>query len=121
WLFVIGVNMTFFPMHFLGLLGMPRRIFTYPAELGLADLNMVVTVGAFIQAAGVLIFVLNVLRSVKRGEVAGPNPWGAHTLEWATSSPPAVYNFAALPVVRTREPLWAEPESIEQQLKEASP
>src|SRR5690606_25776896 len=72
WLFIIGVNMTFFPMHILGLLGMPRRIFTYPAELGLADMNMVVTIGAFIQAISVVIFLANVLRSVKRGELAGP-------------------------------------------------
>lgn len=121
WLFIIGVNMTFFPMHFLGLLGMPRRIFTYPAELGLADMNMVVTIGAFIQAISVLIFLANVLRSVKRGELAGPNPWGGLTLEWAIPSPPPVYNFTAIPEVRSREPLWAEPESIEKQLKEASP
>src|SRR5690606_34665315 len=121
WLFIIGVIMTFFPMHFLGLLVMPRRIFTYPAELGLADMNMVVTIGAFNQASSVLIFLATVLRSVKRGELAGPNPWGGLTLEWAIPSPPPVYNFTAIPEVRSREPLWAEPESIEKQLKEASP
>ena len=109
WLTILGANLTFFPMHFVGLLGMPRRIFTYPAELGLGDMNMVVTVGAFLQGVGALVGAYNIVKSRKSGEVAGANPWGAGTLEWATTSPPAVYNFAEVPVVHSREPLWDEP------------
>ena len=109
WLTIIGSNLTFFPMHWVGLLGMPRRVFTYPEELGLGDLNMVVTVGAFLQAVGALVVAYNIWVSRKRGAVAGPNPWNAGTLEWATSSPPAVYNFAEVPTVHSREPLWDEP------------
>jgi len=105
WLLFIGGNLTFFPMHFAGLLGMPRRVFTYPAELNLGTLNFIETVGAFIQAAGVLVFAWNLLRSWRRGAPAGDNPWGAYTLEWATTSPPAPYNFAYIPTVRSREPL----------------
>ncbi len=112
WLFFIGMNMTFFIMHFAGLLGMPRRIFTYSPELNVGTMNLWETVGAFIQAAAVLVFVYNIIRSARKGEKAGPNPWNAHTLEWATTSPPAPYNFAELPVVHSREPMWDEPEAI---------
>ena len=111
WLFIIGMNMTFMPMHFVGLLGMPRRVFTYPAELNLATYNLVETVGGFITALAVLVFLLNVLRS-RGGERAGPNPWGGFSLEWATTSPPAEYNFSAIPIVRSREPLWDAEEGI---------
>src|SRR5690606_19163694 len=97
WLLFIGANLTFFPMHFAGLLGMPRRIFTYPAELNVGTLNFIETVGAFIQAAAVLVFAWNLLRSWRHGAPAGENPWGAHTLEWATTSPPPAYNFARIP------------------------
>jgi len=119
WLTVIGANLTFFPMHFAGLLGMPRRIYTYPAELGLAGLNLVETVGAFITAAGVLVFVWNVVRSLRHGEPAGANPWEAHTLEWATSSPPPPYNFGTTPVVHSREPMWDHPEESVRQAQSA--
>ncbi|MGH7481844.1 MAG: cytochrome c oxidase subunit I [Longimicrobiales bacterium] len=112
WLFFIGMNMTFFPMHWVGLLGMPRRVFTYGSYLNLGMLNMVLTVGAFIQALAVLIFIGNLVRSRKRGRRAGSNPWGAHTLEWATTSPPQEYNFASLPVVRSREPMWDDAEAM---------
>ncbi len=112
WLFFIGMNMTFFLMHFAGLLGMPRRVFTYSPELNVSALNLWETVGAFIQALAVLIFVWNLIRSARKGAVAGPNPWNAHTLEWATASPPPEYNFAELPEVHSREPMWDEPEAM---------
>ncbi len=107
WLSIIGVNLTFFPMHFSGLLGMPRRTFTYHEELGLGDLNMVSTVGAFLLGGSVLVLAWNLIRSARRGEPAPPNPWDAPTLEWSISSPPKHYNFAVIPEVHGREPMWA--------------
>jgi cytochrome c oxidase subunit 1 len=108
WLTIIGANLTFFPMHFIGLLGMPRRIYTYDAALGLDTMNMVATVGAFITGIGALVFVFNVLWSRTRGRPVEQNPWGAATLEWAIPSPPPVYNFSVIPEVRSRLPLWVE-------------
>jgi cytochrome c oxidase subunit 1 len=93
-------------MHWSGLLGMPRRVYTYPAGLGLELPNLLSTVGAFVVAAAVLLFVINGIWSLYRGAIAPPNPWGASTLEWATSSPPPVYNFAHVPVAESRTPLW---------------
>ena len=112
WLFFVGFNLTFMPMHWTGLLGMPRRIFTYSAELNVDTLNMWSTVGAGIQAISILVLAANILWSLKRGALAGPNPWGAPTLEWATLSPPAEYNFAKVPTVHARDPLWTEPDTI---------
>ena len=106
-LFFVGFNVTFFPMHILGLAGMPRRIYTYAADTGWGPLNLVATVGAVIIFVSMLLFVINVVRSVSKGEAAGDDPWGAPTLEWATHSPPPPFNFVALPVVASREPLWA--------------
>jgi cytochrome c oxidase subunit 1 len=106
WLFTIGFHLTFDTMHFPGLLGMPRRIYTYDPGRGWETLNFITSVGALFQAAGVLCLVVNLLRSWKRGEVAGDDPWDAWTLEWATTSPPPAYNFEAEPVVRSRRPLW---------------
>jgi cytochrome c oxidase subunit 1 len=108
WLTIIGANLAFFPMHFIGLLGMPRRIYTYDAALGLDSMNMVSTVGAFIMGLGSLVFLFNVLWSRTRGAAAGPNPWNAATLEWAIASPPPVYNFSVIPEVRSRLPLWTK-------------
>ncbi len=108
WIMVLGFNLTFFPMHFLGLLGMPRRTWTYMEGLGFGDMNMAATVGAFVLAASTLIFLWNFFRSMKKGEEAPANPWGAPTLEWAIPSPPPHYNFAEIPTVRRRDPLWAE-------------
>jgi cytochrome c oxidase subunit I len=110
WLFFIGFNLTFFPMHILGLKGMTRRIYTYPAETGWGNLNLLATIGAVILAMGGLLFVANVLRSLKYGAFAGSNPWGSATLEWATSSPPDRYSFHFLPTVDSRTPLWTQPE-----------
>jgi cytochrome c oxidase subunit 1 len=106
WLLFLGFQLTFFPMHWSGLLGMPRRVYTYPAGLGLELPNLLSSIGAFVVATSVLLFVVNGLVSLYRGAIAGPNPWGAPTLEWATSSPPPVYNFAHLPVVESNTPLW---------------
>jgi cytochrome c oxidase subunit I+III len=112
WSFVlmfVGFNVAFFPMHVVGLLGMPRRVYTYPKGSGWETLNLVSSIGAFILAAGILLTLLNLLL-LRRGPIAGPNPWGAGTLEWATTSPPASSNFDRLPRVADRNPLWA-PES----------
>jgi cytochrome c oxidase subunit 1 len=107
WLFFIGFNVTFFPMHLLGLAGMPRRIYTYGVETGWGALNLIATIGAAMIALSMLLFVINVARSRTSGERAGDDPWGAPTLEWSTHSPPPPFNFVALPVVASRVPLWA--------------
>ena len=106
WLMFIGFTLVFFPMHILGLNGMPRRVYTYLPETGWGDLNLLATVGAFTMGLGVLVFVGNVLWARKFGAVAGDNPWGADTLEWLTSSPPPSYNFQNIPVVQGRSALW---------------
>jgi cytochrome c oxidase subunit I+III len=108
WLMFIGFNVAFFPMHLLGLRGMPRRVYTYPAEMGWGALNLVSSIGGAMVALGVLLFVVNVLHSRRKGAVAGDDPWRAGTLEWATSSPPPPGNFATPPVVASRYPLWSE-------------
>jgi cytochrome c oxidase subunit I len=106
WLFTIGFNITFFPMHILGLRGMPRRVYTYPPGAGWATLNQIQSSGYILLFLGVLLFLINVRRSLRSGAIAGRNPWGAGGLEWATDSPPAPYNFLDLPTVNGSEPLW---------------
>ncbi len=106
WLVFVGFHLTFFPMHILGLTGMPRRVYTYPAETGWGDINMLSSLSALVLATGVLLFVVNALTSWRRGRVAGPNPWDAPGLEWAVASPPPHYNFSHAPVVQSRDPLW---------------
>ena len=106
WLFLVGFHLTFDTMHVPGLLGMPRRIYTYEAGRGWEGWNAVVTVGAVIQAVAILIFVFNLVRAALTGPKAGNDPWDAWTLEWSTTSPPPEYNFATLPEVRSRRPLW---------------
>jgi cytochrome c oxidase subunit I+III len=107
WLLFAGVNLTFFPMHFLGLAGMQRRIYTYPAGLGWETANLAATVGSYVVAVAVLLFVGNVAWSLWRGVAAGDNPWDAPELEWATPSPPPPWNFTFAPVVRSLTPLWS--------------
>ncbi len=106
WLMLIGFNMTFGPMHILGLQGMPRRIQTYPASLGLAFWNMVATIGAFIIAISVLVFLVNAIASFRRPKQMEADPWDARTLEWAASSPPPEHNFDEVPVVHSLDDLW---------------
>jgi cytochrome c oxidase subunit 1 len=106
WLMLVGFNLTFFPMHIAGLLGMPRRIYTYSADRGWTIWNQLSTIGAAVLAASFAIFFWNFFISLRRGAVAGDDPWDAWTLEWATTSPPAPYNFEQIPHVRSRRPLW---------------
>jgi len=106
WLFCIGFNLTFIPLHFAGMLGMPRRIYTYAAGRGWESWNTIATIGVFFQIAGIACFAWNVIQSVRSGKAAGDDPWDAWTLEWATTSPPPEYNFEKLPVVRSSRPLW---------------
>jgi len=106
WLMLIGVNLTFFPMHILGLLGMPRRVYTYPSGYGWDELNLLATIGAFTIAVAIMIFLWNFVTTIRSGEKAGSDPWDAYTLEWDTASPPAVYNFETIPTVRSRRPFY---------------
>jgi len=106
WLLLIGFNLTFGPMHFAGLAGMPRRIYTYQPGRGWEIWNQLSTAGAVVQAVAFLFFFWNIYISLRRGAIAGDDPWDAWTLEWSTTSPPASYNFENIPLVRSRRPLW---------------
>jgi len=106
WLLVAGFLLAFQPMHILGILGMPRRVWTYNPNMGWNELNLVSTIGAYIIGLAILVFVWNLVVSLRRGEAAGMDPWDAWTLEWATASPPAAHNFDRAPEVRSRRPLW---------------
>ena len=108
WLVFIGMNVTFFPMHFTGLDGMPRRIYTYDAEMGWNIWNAVSSAASLLLAVGILVFVYNLVRSVKQGKEAGADPWDARTLEWSIPSPPPEYNFEQIPTVRGRDPFWEQ-------------
>jgi len=108
WIMVVGINLTFFPMHFLGVQGMPRRYYTYDAGVGLETSNLLATVGAFILAAGVAVAIYNMFHSSRNPIPCGDDPWDAGTLEWSMASPPPHYNFAKLPVVHSDRPLWDE-------------
>jgi cytochrome c oxidase subunit 1/cytochrome c oxidase subunit I+III len=108
WVMFVGFNVGFFPMHIAGLLGMPRRIYSYPSGMGWDGVNAVISWGAYLFAFGVLLFLVNIVRSLRHGAPAGPNPWDAATLEWSTSSPPPPYNVAVIPTVGSRSPLWED-------------
>jgi cytochrome c oxidase subunit 1/cytochrome c oxidase subunit I+III len=106
WVIFVGTNLLFFPMHIVGLLGMPRRNYTYPSDIGWTSYNLAETIGAFITAAGILMLFGNLVVSYFRGERAGPDPWHGGTLEWTVSSPPPEYNFAVIPTVSSAYPNW---------------
>jgi cytochrome c oxidase subunit 1/cytochrome c oxidase subunit I+III len=106
WVMFIGFNIGFFPMHILGLMGMPRRIYTYPAGRDWQSINEVMTYGAFMLGVGILLSIINLFYSLREGEYAGDNPWNADGLEWAMSSPPPSYETVHIPAVSTRHPLW---------------
>ena len=108
WLIFIGMNVTFFPMHFLGLDGMPRRIYTYDADMGWNLWNGVASGGAALLAVSMLVLIYNVVQSLRKGEMAGADPWDARTLEWSIPSPPPEYNFEQIPTVHGRDPFWAQ-------------
>jgi len=106
WMIFLGFQLAFFPMHIAGLNGMPRRVYTYPAGMGLELPNMLSSIGSLVVALAVLLFVVNMVKSVLVGKKADPNPWNAPTLEWATACPPPRYNFAHIPMIDSRTPLW---------------
>jgi cytochrome c oxidase subunit I+III len=112
WTAFIGFNAAFFPMHIVGLWGMPRRVYTYPAELGWGNINLFISAGAVVFFLSFVLFTINLVHSARKGTPAGSNPWDAGTLEWATASPPPSYNFPRIPVVTHAEPLWAERDSL---------
>jgi cytochrome c oxidase subunit I len=101
----VGFNMTFLVQHSAGLSGMPRRIYDYDAALGVSDYNLISTIGSFLLGIGVLISVVNALRSYRNGKVAGNDPWHGNTLEWFVQSPPPANNFDVVPRVRSVEPM----------------
>ncbi len=121
WLMLIGFNLTFFPMHIVGLLGMPRRTYTYPAALGFDTLNLVETVGAFILMVAFLVFIFNVIKTTRGPRNAPADPWNGATLEWSIPSPPPEWNFAQTPVVHGRDPLWEAKRARGGPLPEPSP
>jgi cytochrome c oxidase subunit I+III len=106
WLIFVGFNVTFFPMHIMGLLGMPRRVYTYPSMLQIDGYNLLATIGAFAMAIGFLLFVFDVFYSRRRGAMAGKDPWKSDSLEWSIDSPPPNFGFLTPPIVRGRHPLW---------------
>ncbi|MFW7381882.1 MAG: cytochrome c oxidase subunit I [Oligoflexus sp.] len=113
WLNFIGFHLTFFPMHILGIYGMPRRVYTYPVEAGLGPLNMLATLGSFIVAVGILLVLINIFYGRKKSSAAGDNPWQAESLEWSIPSPPPNYAFARFPVVGHRSPLWQPEHTVQ--------
>jgi cytochrome c oxidase subunit 1 len=119
---LIGFHLTFFIQHFLGLMGMPRRVFTFLDDQGLNTGNMISTVGAFLMAFGVLVMVINIIITSVKNEKVGNDPWGdGRTLEWAIPSPPPFYNFKQLPLVRGLDPYWVEKMEGKKEMTPAEP
>jgi cytochrome c oxidase subunit 1 len=112
WMIFLGFQLAFFPMHTAGINGMPRRVYTYPAGMGLELPNLLSSVGSMVVAVAVLLFVVNLIISARTGRAAEPNPWGGASLEWATSCPPRKYNFSHIPIVDSRTPLWDAGETM---------
>ncbi|HEY7900326.1 MAG TPA: cbb3-type cytochrome c oxidase subunit I, partial [Caulobacteraceae bacterium] len=106
WTMFVGFNVGFFPMHLVGLLGMPRRIYTYPPGMGWSTDNLIISIGSFLFAAGVAMLVVNIILGLRSGRRTGRNPWDAPTLEWSVPSPPPPYNFDVIPKIESRHPLW---------------
>jgi cytochrome c oxidase subunit 1 len=106
WLMLIGFNLTFFPMHFLGLHGMPRRVYTYPEGLGFELMNQIETAGSFILAISFVVFLVNIFQTARKPRNAPADPWNGATLEWSIPSPPQEFNFATIPTVHNRDALW---------------
>lgn len=112
WMIFLGFQLAFFPMHIAGINGMPRRVYTYPAGMGLELPNLLSSIGSMVVAVAVLLFVINMVMSLRAGRNAAPNPWNAPSLEWATTCPPPKYNFPHIPVVESRSPLWDAGEKL---------
>jgi cytochrome c oxidase subunit 1/cytochrome c oxidase subunit I+III len=108
WLVFLGFNLTFFPMHILGLMGMPRRVYTYGWGLGWGNINLAETIGSYVLLVGLALTLFNCIRALRTGPKAPDNPWGGETLEWAATSPPHEYNFPVIPTVHSLHPLWDE-------------
>src|SRR5690606_13966217 len=109
WLTFGGFNLTFLVMHVTGLMGMPRRVYTYPADVGWDGFNLLSSIGGFVMALGIAMLILDIALHLRHGRPATRNPWHADTLEWAMDTPPPAYNFESLPVIRSRNPLWDQP------------
>lgn len=121
WTFFIGFHLTFFPQHFLGLMGMPRRVFTYQPGVGLEQGNLISTVGAFLMGLGTIIFLINIIATSRLPQNAPADPWDGRTLEWAIPSPPPEYNFKQTPLVRGLDPLWKEKMAGNKEMTPAEP
>jgi heme/copper-type cytochrome/quinol oxidase subunit 1 len=120
WLTMIAFNLTFLPMHWTGLLGMPRRVYTYDPILGVTALNQMSTIGSYLLGVSIVLLLINLIRSARHGARAGADPWGGSTLEWSIPSPPPPYNFVEVPTVHSRTPLWEETQAAPTGPEEAS-
>jgi heme/copper-type cytochrome/quinol oxidase subunit 1 len=108
WIIFVGTNLLFFPMHIVGLLGMPRRVYTYPGDVGWTSYNVIESIGGYVTAVGILVLFANLVYSYFRGAPSGPDPWHGPTLEWTIPSPPPEYNFATIPTVTSAYPNWED-------------